>query len=72
MAMFIDNDSELWKAADYKKTFNVNDRADFYDKYLVEKVWPNTFAKTYNKEIDDMQETSFQQLTKDQINPDRS
>ncbi len=79
--MFIDNDSELWKAADYKKTFNVNDRADFYDKYLVEKVWPNTFAKAYNKEIDDMQETSFQKLTKsqtglsspstrDQINPD--
>jgi len=54
--MYIDDDTRLWKATDYNKTFGVTDRADFYDKYLVEKVWPNTFAKSYNEEIDQLKE----------------
>jgi len=76
MAMFIDNDKQLWKAADYKREFGVDSKQDFYDQYLTKKVWPETFAKSYNKEIDEHQ-TSFKILTtplpnmnKDQINPD--
>ena len=49
---------------------------DFYDQQSFNLLWPNARAKSYNKEIDDM-ETSFQQMTKpsnasikDQINPD--
>jgi hypothetical protein len=64
--MYIDNDKHLWKATDYKREFGIDDKADFYDKYLVEKVWPNTFAKAYNKEIDNAMTTTV----KDQINPD--
>jgi hypothetical protein len=89
MAMSIDisDDRQLWQhdqpkaegfnwsknsTLTYNKAFGVDDKADFYDKYVIKKVWPETFAKAYNKEID-MQETSFQQLTKapkDHINPD--
>jgi len=76
MAMYIDNDQRLWKATDYKREFGVNSKQDFYDQYLTKKIWPNTFARSYNQEIDDHQ-TSFQILTtqeppmaKDQINPD--
>jgi hypothetical protein len=73
MAMFIDNDKQLWKAADYKREFGVDNKQDFYDQYLTKKVWPETFAKSYNQEIDEHQ-TSFKILTtpmtKDQINPD--
>ena len=59
MSIDIDDDRQLWQ---HNQPFSV-DKTDFYDKYVIQKVWPETFAKAYNKEID-------MEQTKDHINPD--
>jgi len=58
----------------HQEVFGI-DKTDFYDAYIMQKVWPNTFAKAYNEEID-KNETAFSMLTKpqdpsikDHINP---
>jgi len=71
--MFIDDDTRLWKPADYQKEFGVANKEDFYDKYVMTKVWPNTLAKSYNEEIDKELDNLSKRLDakeKDAINPD--
>jgi len=68
--MYIDNDSELWKGCGVVTHHSRDNRdsrfhSDFYDAYARKQLWPNTFAKSYNQEIDNeaKQPTAFQILT---------
>ena len=89
MSIDITDDNQLWQheqpkpegfawskdsTLTYNKAFGVNDKADFYDKYIIEKVWPETFAKVYNQEIDTENQKGLMKPTnpsiKDHINPD--
>ena len=48
--MNIDNDQELWKQS--KDPRDKQFSSDFYDQWAAKQIWPNTFAKAYNAEID--------------------
>jgi len=48
--MNIDNDHDLWKQSEDPRDKKFE--SDFYDKWAAKQLWPNTFAKAYNKEID--------------------
>ena len=79
MSIDIADDNELWCSTVTRVSKDDRDarfHSDFYDEYARKQLWPNTFAKSYNQEIDNHQ-TSFQILTtplpnmnKDQINPE--
>jgi len=61
--MNIDNDKELWR---HQPPIGRDGRyiSDFYDEYAHKQLWPDTFAKAYNQEIDDNMTTE-----NDAINP---
>jgi len=53
--MNIDDDSQLWSRSllDNRDT---KYKSDFYDEWSKKQLWPDTFAKAYNKEIDEHEE----------------
>jgi hypothetical protein len=72
MSIDIDNDDQLWCGTGNITRVGRDNRdarfhSDFYDEYARNLLWPNTFAKSYNEEID---KENMLAKTKDQINPD--
>jgi hypothetical protein len=76
--MDITNDKELWGNTRYDNFRTPRDirdaryTSDFYDEWARKQIWPNTFAKSYNEEIDNDLKGTMKPLDpsiKDHINP---
>jgi len=51
MSIDINDDRQLW-STNSRDNRDARYHSDFYDEYARQQLWPNTFAKAYNKEID--------------------
>jgi len=70
--MNIDDDNQLWGKSVLSKLEEQNKERnkDFYDQMAVKTLWPDAFAKAYNKEIDEHEEYTLSKefFTESKIN----
>jgi len=59
--MNIDDDRQLWQYIP-KDNRDARFSSDFYDEWARKKLWPDTFGRAYNKEIEE-------NMSNDAINP---